>query len=205
MTVDEKERIEVRISMGTDEAIAAGLQGPGVPVVESIPVAYFMKVRLVGETFAIVPLNSEEQLVPAEGHAEWAWDVTPTVAGTRDLYLVVTALVKAPDAQGERDLPVIERQIEVQVNPGFLLGSFIRDNREWVFPAVLVPLLAALGRWLWTRRRRARPPAAPDEGTEPGASEGAGETSRDPERTGTVAARRLPPESARPPEKESKT
>jgi hypothetical protein len=164
MTVDQTERVEVRISMDTAAPLTTGLKGSGEPVVESIPVGYFMRVRLVGEAFDIVALSSDEQIVPAQGFTEWAWDVTPTESGTRNLCLVVTALVKAPDAEGEKDLPIIERRIRVHVNPGFMLSSFFKDNRAWIFTAVLVPLLAALGRWMWQRQQRSQQPGDPDVG-----------------------------------------
>lgn len=164
MTVDHAVRVEVRISMDTAVALTEGLKGPGTPVVESIPVGYFMRVRLVGESFAIVALNSDEQIVPAQGFAEWAWDVTPTESGTRNLCLVVTALVKASTAEGTKDLPIIERQIHVKVNPGYMLRSFFRDNRPWIFTAVLLPLVAAGGRWLWQRQQGRTQTEDPDAG-----------------------------------------
>ena len=43
MTVDQAERVEVRISMDTAAALTEGLKGEGTPVVESIPVSYFIK------------------------------------------------------------------------------------------------------------------------------------------------------------------
>lgn len=151
MTVAKTERIEVRICMDAAAPIVEGLQGPGTPRVESIPVSYFMKVRLVGEDFAISAFSSDEQIVPAEGFSEWAWDVTPTRSGDRSLTIVVTARVKMADAQGEKDLPIIERKIHVKVNPWYSFSSFFRDNRGWIYPAVLVPTLAALGGWFWKR------------------------------------------------------
>jgi hypothetical protein len=167
MTVDKTERVEVRISMDTAAPLTTGLKGSGTPTVESIPVSCFMKVRLVGEAFSIVAFSSEEQIVPAQGFTEWAWDVTPKQSGERTLSLIVTALVKAVDAEGTRDLPIVERQIHVKVNPGSMVSTFFRDNRGWIFPAVLVPLAAALGRWLWVRQKRRKRPG------EPGADEDA--------------------------------
>jgi hypothetical protein len=164
MTVDETERVEVRISMDTSAPITTGLKGSGTPTVESIHVSCFMKVRLVGEAFSIVAFSSEEQIVPAQGFTEWAWDVTPKQSGERTLSLIVTALVKSPDVEGEKDLPIIERQIHVKVNPGSVFGSFFRDNRGWIYPAVAVPLVAALGRWLWDRQKRRKRPGEPGTG-----------------------------------------
>lgn len=170
MTVDKTERVEVRISMDMAAPITAGLKGSGTPTVESIRVSSFMRARLVGESFAIVAFSSEEQIVPAQGFTEWAWDVTPTESGTRNLCLIVTALVKASDAEGEKDLPIIERQIEVKVNPAYMISSFFVDNRGWIFTAVLLPLVAAFGRWLWQRQQRPKEPGEPDAGEDAGQS-----------------------------------
>ena len=164
MTVDKTERVEVRISMDMAAPLTTGLKGPGTPTVESIPVSCFMKVRLVGEAFSIVEFSSEEQVVPTQGFTEWAWDVTPKQAGDRTLSLIVTARVKAPEAEGEKDLPIIERQIHVKVNPGSMVSAFFRNNRVWIFPAVLVPLAAALGRWLWEWQKRRKRPGDPGAG-----------------------------------------
>jgi hypothetical protein len=161
MTVDQTERVEVRIGMDTAAPLTTGLKGSGTPTVESIPVSCFMKVRLVGEAFSIVAFSSEEQIVPAQGFTEWAWDVTPRQSGDRILSLIVTALVKATEAEGEKDLPIIERQIHVNVNPGSMFSSFFRNNRGWIYPAVLLPLVAALGRWLWAWQKRRKLPADP--------------------------------------------
>ncbi len=164
MMVDQTERVEARISLDTDAPLTEGLRGVGAPVEESIRVSSFMKVRLVGDAFDIVAFSSEEQVVPTQGYTEWAWDVTPTKAGERTLCLIVTALVKATGAEGQKDLPIIERQIRVKVKPGSVFGSFLRDNRGWIFPAVLVPLAAACGRWVWQWQKRRKPPGDPGTG-----------------------------------------
>jgi hypothetical protein len=166
MTVDEPERVEVRVSMDVSAPITAALKGVGAPTVESIPVSYWMKVRLVGDTFDILALSSEEQVVPDRGFAEWDWNVTPTKSGQRMLSLIVTALVKAQGAEGTKDLPIIEREIHVDVTAGSMFGAFFRDNRGWVYPAVLVPLAAALVRWLWQRQQKRKQPAGPGTGGE---------------------------------------
>jgi hypothetical protein len=167
MRVGEKERIEVRISMGTDGAVPLdqGLKGTGAPQVEVIPVSCFMKVRLAGEAFSILAFSSEEQVVPAQGYTEWAWDVTPDKSGEKNLLLTVTARVKlAGYADEQRDLTVIERVIRVRVNAGHSLGAFLKDNQGWIFPSVLVPVAAALGSWLLKRRKKRKRPRAPGPG-----------------------------------------
>ena len=155
MQVGLRERIEARISMDPAAPLEAGLVGEGVPQVEAIPVGCFMKVRLQGEAFEITALSSEEQVVPAEGFTQWSWDVTPKEAGAQSLFLIVTARVKLSGyADEQKDLGIIEREILIKVNPGHSIRSFFTDNQEWIYAVVIIPSLAALSRWLWTRHKR---------------------------------------------------
>ena len=160
MQVGRRERVEVRITQGTTETLAAeSLQGSGAPVVEPIPVSTFMKVRLTGDAFAITPLSSEEQFVVADSFTEWAWDLVPHQAGDQNLTLLITARVLLPGYPAEqRDLRIIERHIDVRVRSfGPAVLDFIRGHTELLITAVLIPLAVALGKWLWplVRNRRA--------------------------------------------------
>ena len=120
-----------------------------------------MKVRLQGQTFAIMALNSEEQVIPAQGFTEWAWDVTPEESGDRSLFLVVTARVKLSGyADEQKDLSIIERQIHIKVNPAYSVRSFLKDNLDSILTAILVPSAVALGSWLWKRYKARKPSGA---------------------------------------------
>jgi hypothetical protein len=156
MQVGERERVEVRIAQGVTETLAAeSLQGRGEPVVEAIPVSAFMKVRLTGDAFAITPLSSEEQFLVADTFTEWAWDVVPEEAGDQSLTLLITARVLVAGYPAEqRDLRIIERAIDVRVKPlGPAAADFLREHIELVLTVLVVPLLAAAGRWVWPRVR----------------------------------------------------
>lgn len=162
MQVGRRERVEVRITAGTTETLAAEtLQGSGAPVVESIPVNTFMKVRLTGDAFGITPLSSEEQFVVAGAYTEWAWNLVPRQAGDQNLTLLITARVLLPGYPAEqRDLRIIERHIDVRVQSlGPALLDWAGRHTELLITAVLLPLAAAVGRWAWPliRRRRRTP------------------------------------------------
>ncbi|MFZ2422474.1 MAG: hypothetical protein WA029_15185 [Anaerolineae bacterium] len=150
MTEGERERVEVRITQNMTASLTEGLKGSGAPRIEQIPVASFMKVRLTSDSFDITPVSSEEQIVAGDTYTQWAWDVVPQRSGTHALILVVTARVKlAGFSDEQRDLDIIERTINVRVNPVYSVQSFISNNRDWLFPTVLVPLIIALGGWVW--------------------------------------------------------
>lgn len=155
MTLGELERIEVRISQNVTEELTAGLEGQGEPRIEQIPVSSFMKVRLLGDNFAITPLSSEEQVVLGDTYSEWAWDVTPEKAGEQRLTLIVTARVKlAGFSDEQKDLDVIERQIAVQVNPGYAMRNFVNSNLNWIMTAIILPILVGFGSWGWRKYRK---------------------------------------------------
>src|SRR5262249_12166954 len=100
MVQARKERIEFRLSNGPVGDLANGLQGPGSPVIGSIPIAKSMRVRLTADPddFAIAALKDEIQVVPDNMVGEWAWDVTPLRGGERDLHLVVAAMLHVESA-----------------------------------------------------------------------------------------------------------
>ncbi len=167
MQVDETERVEVRISMDPEATLEVELKGSGAPQVESIPVSAFMKVRLMGDAFRITSFSSEEQVVPAQGYTEWDFDVTPNKSGEQSLSLVVTARVKLPGYGDEqKDLKIIERQIRVRVTAGQSMGAWLRTNKTWLYPAVVVPSVTAVGGWLWKRYRKSKKPGSPPSGGE---------------------------------------
>jgi hypothetical protein len=156
MTVDETYLVEVRLAQSEEVTLGEGLRGEGAPRIEDIPVSSFMAVRLVGdpESFRIVPRSTESQMVTADGFGHWEWDVTPLKAGDHKLVLVVSHRVKLAEfGEEQRDLPPIERVVDVQVNPASSVRTFLADNREWIIGAVAIPLLVAAGRWLWQRRQ----------------------------------------------------
>lgn len=154
MEFAQPERVEARITLNPAEPLEEGLEGSGVPVEETLPVATFMKVRLTGSGFDILPLSSEEQIVAGDTFTQWSWDVTPRSTGSQNLVLVVTARVKIPDfGEESKDIQVVERQIEVQVSPAQAAQLFFKNNLEWLGPAVLAALGAALG-WAWRIRKK---------------------------------------------------
>ncbi len=157
MTVGQRERIEVRITPSMTADLAENLQGRGTPQVEQIPVSSFMKVRLTGDGFEITPLSSEEQIVVSDTYTQWSWDVVPQKAGEQRLVLIVTARIKLPGYTDEqKDLDVLERNIDVRVDAVYSIQSFFRENQDWIFPSVLIPFVTAAGAWLWkshTKRR----------------------------------------------------
>jgi hypothetical protein len=115
MTVDKKERIEVRITKNFTENLTEGLKGRGIPNVEKIMVNTFMKVDLTGNNFDIEPLSPEDQIVGIEGFTLWEWDVIPLEPGIQVLHFLVTVRIRISDHPPlDKAYPVWDRYINVK-------------------------------------------------------------------------------------------
>ncbi len=141
MDQGEPARIELRITRNQGDDLSGGLQGKGTPQISSVKVSSSMSAHLSGDDFQIDSLNSEEQLIGGDTFTQWAWDVTPLGTGKHTLHLRVTARVSVDGTEGQKDLPVVERDVNIRVNPGYLIGSFLKGYWEWVVTAILVPLV----------------------------------------------------------------
>jgi hypothetical protein len=117
MKVGRTERIEIRLSRDLAARLTEGLRGRGAPQIEVIEIGDLMRVRLLGEHFAITALSSEDQLVRDIGFTQWDFDVVPRRSGRRVLRLAVTLRLKREDTQELCDLPALEREIAVHVAP----------------------------------------------------------------------------------------
>ncbi len=136
------ERIELRLTQNLAEDISQGLKGSGQPEIQPLKIGTFMRARLTGDDFEIHGLNEEEQVVSGDSFTQWAWDVTPLNSGKRPLHLDVSIRIKVPGlAEQHKDYPVIDRDVNISVNPGFLITGFVRDNWQWLVTAILIPVL----------------------------------------------------------------
>ena len=139
MTLDVKERVEVRIAKGEAVDLGEGLKGRGEPQVSKIRVNTFMAARLAGgDEFDIKALNNEEQFVEDERYTQWNWDVVPLQPGISTLYLTVSVRIKIPDHDEERkDYPVFEKQVKVRVSTTSVILKWLSSHWQWVITTIL--------------------------------------------------------------------
>jgi Divergent InlB B-repeat domain len=127
-----------------------------------------MEARLTGQKFKIEAVTPELQVVSGEGVTEWKWDIEPTEAGTLDLHLTLTAIIQVRGADRAFRVDTFDRTLEVRVPFLSQLSSFVKANWQWLWTAILIPVVG----WVLARRRRR---AVPDSGPKPaGPSEGSG-------------------------------
>jgi hypothetical protein len=153
MRVGEGEDVTVRISRSaTEAAIKQNLQGRGLPQVENIQVGNFMRVRLFGDGFKVTTHSDENQAVPEQLFAEWLFTVIPQSAGERMLDLQVAVRFKLPNSEEVTELPVLTREIAVEVNTWWTAKQFISENWKWFLSGIGGVVVADAGyfgkRWI---------------------------------------------------------
>jgi hypothetical protein len=125
---------------------------------ESVGIANNMAVRLTGGSgLKIKPITDEIQPVSETVPGRWKWEIIPLRAGSHPLNLVPSALIDIPgdptpqripvNFETDRQLPETDRQLEVQevrVPWSERVSSFMKDNWQWLWAAILVPLGALL-------------------------------------------------------------
>ena len=147
-------RVEVRIAREISDELAEGLQGKADHRVEQLLVGTAMRAKLEGGAFDIILIGSDVQQLASTGFREWRWDVIPTTSGTHSLFFTVSTLhEKYSNPIWEK---VLERKIDVTVNPGYSLSKWLLNNWEKLV-AALVAIIGIIEGY-----RRLRPRSADD-------------------------------------------
>ena len=143
---------ELAAELGEEDAIEGA----------SIRASDAMQAQLSGVGFAIEPITNAVQVVAGEGVTRWTWEVKATEVGKQRLYLTLSAILDVNGKERTYTVESFRRTLEVDVTLGERLSGFLGDNWQWLWTALLVPLLA----YLLQRRRHSRatgetPPETP--------------------------------------------
>jgi hypothetical protein len=116
-----------------------------------------MEARLTGAKFKIQEVTPALQAVSGQGVTEWKWDIEPTEAGTHSLHLTLSAIIQVRGS--DRVFPVRTFDQELPVRVTFLsrVSGFVEDNWQWLWTAILIPLLA----WFLSKRKQKQKPQPP--------------------------------------------
>lgn len=137
MTVGNHELVSVRIMRGLiDKFSKQPLHSRPAPQIEEVRVGNFMRARLFGEGFEITTHSDESQAVADNDFAEWLYDVLPTKSGDRTLTLQIAIRYKLASSEEITNLPVLTRDISVQVNPWWTATTFVSTNWQWFFGGI---------------------------------------------------------------------
>ena len=146
--------------------LTSGFRNPDRPA-DEIKVSPVMKVILFSDdgAFAITGKSSEEQIL-ASPYTQWEWQVQALQSGRHKLRLQVVASIKTSD-RGEKplDITVANKEIAVDVNYKYMIGSFVSNPENWKYLIGSTSLLTILGvilGWLRNRSKKASD-ASPDD------------------------------------------
>jgi hypothetical protein len=119
----------------------------GEVVGHAVQVSDRMEARLTGPNFAITAITPEVQAVGRSGMTEWRWEVTPKLEGKHNLHLTLTAIIDVDGRQTQRSIRTLDYEIEIFVTWKQSLEAFLKKYWQWVWAAVLLPLIG----WCWKK------------------------------------------------------
>ena len=148
--------IQLLLSGGqTIEQLQEELTALGEQEGDEIRASDAMEAQLTGAGFDIAPVTPAVQLVSNEAVTEWKWEVEPTKTGQRRLHLTLSALIDLDGKDRTYTVRTFERTLDVNVTFGERLETFVSDNWQWLWTALLIPIVGLGLRW---RQQRKAPP-----------------------------------------------
>jgi ATP-dependent Zn protease len=111
-----------------------------------------VQARITGQDFDIEANSPEVQSISYKEPTEWTWDISPTESGKKQLHLTITALFKVEGEEATRQIESFDRTISVNVTWNQRLSGFISTNWQWLWTAILVPIVV----YLWKRRNKSQ-------------------------------------------------
>jgi hypothetical protein len=130
----------------------SGEPGQQIESAEQIITGSEMQARLTGQDFEIVANSPEVQAISYKEPTEWTWDISPTESGKKQLHLTITALFEVEGEETTRQIESFDRTISVKVTWNQRLSGFISTNWQWLWTAILVPLVP----WLWRKWKQSQ-------------------------------------------------
>lgn len=138
--------IELLLSLATPvEALTMMLDAVGKREGARIRASNRMEAHLSGPQFDITPVTPEVQAVSREEITKWEWNVMPKAGGRHSLHLVLNALLTVDGENTPRTVRTFQREIVVEVSWGQRAVAVLDKHGQWLWGAVLIPVLG----WAW--------------------------------------------------------
>jgi hypothetical protein len=154
MNLHETAVIQLLLSLETPiDELKQMVEAAGEKEGEQIRVYDRMQAHLSGPNFAITAITDETQAVSRSNITEWKWEVKPNSGGRHNLHLTMEVLLSVDGASTPRGIRTFDKVIEVEVAWHQRVGSFFENNWQWLWAAILVPIIG----WLWKRKKASKP------------------------------------------------
>ena len=151
INIDDSPQIQLILSLAeTVEKLKQSITEEGEKVGATIRVSDRMEARLSGYMFQITAITPEIQAVSKRQQTEWKWEIHPKKEGKHKLHLTLTALLEIDEPSTPRAIRTFDKTIEVNVTATQKIGLFFKNNWQWLWAAILVPVAG----WLWKRKKK---------------------------------------------------
>jgi hypothetical protein len=144
MKVGVSEQVKVRISKFVTNAFFSGLAHSKEFEIENIRVSRFMAVSLRGDNFKIESFSTEQQIIEDHDFTQWEWKILPLKSGNRKLWVSISIQIKYENEQTSKTLPVLEKEIQVSINPVYSSNAFVKQYWQWLIASAIIPIVALL-------------------------------------------------------------
>ena len=151
INIDDSHQIQLILSLAeTVEGLKQSITEEGKKIGAIIKVSDRMEARLSGYMFQITAITPEIQAVSKSQQTEWKWEIHPKKEGKHRMHLTLTALLEIDGHSTPRTIRTFSKIIEVNVTATQKIGTFFKNNWQWLWAAILVPFAG----WLWNRKKK---------------------------------------------------
>lgn len=152
ININDSSQIQLLLSLAeTIEELKQSITKEGEKIGASIRVNDRMEARLTGYMFQVTAITPEIQAVSKSHETEWRWEIHPKKEGMHSLHLTLTALLEVDGHSTPRAIRTFDKDIEVTVTKTQKFMNFFKNNWQWLWAAILVPIVG----WLWKRKKAA--------------------------------------------------
>ena len=103
-----------------------------------------MEARLSGYMFKITAITPEIQAVSKSKRTEWKWEIHPKKKGKHRLHLTLSVLLKIDGQNTPLTIKTFTKKIDVYVTATQEVGLFFKNNWQWLWVAIFVPIVGIL-------------------------------------------------------------
>lgn len=142
-----KDSYEIQLILSTNETIEEIKQSiteEGEREGAKIKISNRMEARLSGYMFQITALTPEAQAISKNQKTEWKWEIQPKEEGQHKLHLTLTALLDINGHSTSRSIQTFSKTIKVNVTTPQRFETFFKNNWQWLWAAILVPVTGLL-------------------------------------------------------------